>query len=483
MRRSKFSLSHYQLTTMNLGQLIPIGLVEVLPGDSFMHSTSALLRMSPLAAPVMHPVTVRIHHFFVPHRLVWSQAGGSGTFEDFMTGGSDGADAQTVPTINVTGSAGDLMDHYNVPPVAGLTVSALPIAGYNAIFNEYYRDQDLVSERQWNDQTTPLIAWEKDYFTSARPWPQKGPDVTLPIAGEAPVRTKAGGAQDVTVQGGVSTDFYLNASGSNVAVGADSGFGDLRNALVADLAQADAVNINEFRRAFALQRYQEARSRYGSRYTEYLRYLGVRPSDARLDRPEFLGGGRARVAISEVLQTAPEGASPARDYGVGDMYGHGVTAMRSNRYLRFFEEHGYVHSMLSVRPKAIYQDGVHRSLLRQTKEDFWQRELQHIGQQEVWQGEVYRQFAARYDTFGYQDRYREYREQPSNVSGEFRSTLNYWHLARSFGAAPALNASFVNCDPSKRIFNEQTQNSLWIMAQHRLVARRLVAQRASARIL
>lgn len=440
----------------------------------------------------MHPINVRLHHFFVPHRLIWERAGGTGTFEDFITAGSDGADAQTVPTMPSTGVASDLLDYYGVPPIAGVNVSALPVTGFNAVFNEYFRDQDLVPERADQEKTVPRCAWEKDYLTSARPWPQKGPDVTLPIAGKAPV-TGIGMATQTYTAGGASR-YETGATGSttfaNEIQGATNSYTFAEDpdnpgfpGIFADLSQTDAVKVNELRRALALQRFQEARARWGSRYTEYLRYLGITPSDARLDRPEYLGGGTVRLAVSEVLQTAPEGATPARDYGVGDMYGHGVAAVRANAYQRFFEEHGYVHTVMSVRPHAMYLQGIDRTWLRKVHEDFHQRELEHIGQQEIWNNEAYADPTTGEQTFGYQDRYRDYREAQSKVSGEFRQLLNYWHLGRDFTVQPVLNQSFVECDPSKRIFNEQTQHSLWIQVQHRLVARRMLSARASGRIL
>jgi len=478
-----------------MGKVVPVGLTEVLPGDTFDHSANVLIRMSPLAAPVMHPVTVRLHHFFVPNRLVWEMAGGTGSWEDFITSGPDGNDSQTVPTVNTTGAEkGGILDHYGIPQANNMEVNALPLAGYNLIYNEWFRDEDLKTERAWNTLTTGSCAWEKDYFTAARPWPQKGDSVTLPVAGTAPVlgigvgdtESFASNATPLRETGGTEygTGTKTVSTSGDVWVEEDSqtpGY----PAIYADLKQAEAVSINEFRRAFALQRYAEARSRYGSRYTEYLRYLGIRSSDARLQRPELIGGGKARVSISEVLQTGPEATTPpARDYGVGDMYGHGVAAMRSNRYRKFFEEHGYVHTLMSVRPKSIYRDGIHRTFLRRTRDEFWQRELQFIGQQEVWEGEVFRRSPSlAYNTWGYQDRYSEYRNNPSQISGDFRDTLNYWHLAREFTDTPALNAAFVDCNPSKRIFNEQTQDSLWVMVQHRQVARRLVSRSAAGKIL
>jgi len=223
----------------------------------------------------------------------------------------------------------------------------------------------------------------------------------------------------------------------------------------------------------ALQRYAEARSRYGSRYTEYLSYLGVRSSDARLQRPEYLGGGRETIQFSEVLQTA-EGTNP-----VGELRGHGIAAARSNRYRRFFEEHGYIISLMVIRPKTIYAQGLFRTWNRRVKEDFWQRELQHIGQQEVLNKEVYAAHASPDGTFGYQDRYDEYRRSESRVSGEFRdTTLDYWHLARIFGSSPALNSSFVSSVPTKRIFavTDPEVDSLYVTVKHSTQARRQVAK-------
>ena len=490
--RHKHRLSHYKLLTGDMGKLYPIGLVEVLPKDTFQHSTSVFMRFSPMAAPVMHPITVRVHHFYVPHRLTWPETADSG-FESFITGGEGGIDVQTVPTIGTTGAANDLMDYFNVPVVAGNEISALPIRAFNQIFNEYYRDEDLVTKRLESDVTIPAIAWEKDYLTTARPFSQKGPAVTLPLGNFAPVLPTtvnasgdgiptfvgaSGGAVETPLRtDGVTNEVHLNASSTS----ADSlGWQDPQ--LYADLRNAQGVDINEFRKAFALQRFAEARSRYGSRYTEYLRYLGVNPSDARIQRPEYLGGGKVRVSISEVLQTSHE-ATPDR-FGVGDMYGHGVAHTRTNAYRRTFEEHGYVVSLLSVRPKAMYLNGLSRTWLRRDREEFWQKELEQIGQQEVWDGEVFlTDDGVNHTVFGYQDRYREYREEPNRVSSEFKDVLKYWHLGRDFDDLPTLNASFVECDPSKRIFNEQTQHSLWIAIQHNLVARRLVSRNATSRIM
>lgn len=477
MKRSKHNLGYYKLFTGDMGQLIPIGLTEVIPGDTIQHATSMLVRMSPMAAPVMHPIQVRVHHFYVPNRIIWPD------WEDFITGTRD----LTIPTRPIPAGGNTLFDYYGLPLQEGANVNALPIWGFNAIYNEFFRDQDLISERTQNSASVPLVSWEKDYFTTARPWEQKGDAVTLPVGARAPITTDALTDDNVTVystDGGEyrnldAAQSFLKLSGTAAAQG---------NQLYADLSSAEAININEFRRAFALQRYQEARAQYGSRYTEYLRFLGINPADSRLQRPEYLGGGRAHVNVSEVLQTAPEtqgGNQPGdTDYGVGDLYGHGIAALRSNRYRKFFQEHGYVHSFMSVVPKAIYSNGAPRHWWKRDKEDYYQKELVHIGQQPIYNGEVYSQgTTADTETFGYQNRYDEYRRQRSDVAAEYRNLLNYWHLARTFDSPPVLNQSFIECNPSKRIFNEQTQHSLWCMARHRMVARRLIGKRSIGRII
>lgn len=473
-----------------MGELVPIGLTEVLPGDTIQQATNALIRCSPLLAPVMHPVRVQIHHWYVPHRLVWED------WEDFITGGPTNTDASVFPTIampaSVGAAVGSLADYLGVPTgVANLPVSALPFRAYAAIWNEWYRDQDLqtelvIDETSGPDTTTNTALqnadWEKDYFTSARPWEQKGPSISLPLGTTAPVnRVSAApngwiayrpGLNTHPTDGTVTTEaFGLPGGLKGIGRSTEPLTFDPRGSLVTDLSGASAITINALREAMALQRYSEARARYGSRYTEYLAYLGVRSSDARLQRPEYLGGGKQTIQFSEVLQTA-EGTNP-----VGELRGHGIAAMRSNRYRKFFEEHGYVITVLSVRPKTIYAQGLFRHWNRRTKEDYWQRELQHIGQQEVLNKEVYAAHASPDGIFGFQDRYDEYRRSESLVSGEFRTTaLDYWHMARLFSSSPALNASFVSSVPTKRIFAATSEDGLYITCKHSIQARRMVAQ-------
>lgn len=475
MKRNKFALSYTHLFSCDMGNLIPVGLQEVLPGDSIQLSTNVLVRASPLLAPVMHPVDVRIHHWFVPHRLVWD------AWEDFITGGEDGEDDSSFPVqnLNTIYSDDNPISYYGCgwPDAQSPMVSALPNRGYGLIWNEFYRDQDLqapvtVSTASGTDTTTVYemlkCGWEKDYFTSSRPWEQKGPQITIPLGDEAPVHT-------LELPGGTEVTLRRQGSGTNSAVEVNEAGGAGADLVqYADLTSASAITINILREALALQRFAEARARFGSRYTEYLRYLGVRSSDARLQRPEYLGGGRNVIQFSEVLQTAPTTSGSAA--GVANLKGHGITGVRSNRFRRYFEEHGYIHTLMSVRPKTIYMQGIPRHFNRTTREDFWQKELETIGQQMVLKKEIWARTADPNGQFGFQDRYDEYRRNESRVSGEFKGTLNFWHLAREFSSLPALNDEFVECVPTERVFASSATDVLWCMARHSCQARRLVAK-------
>lgn len=491
MKRNKFSLSHYKLATLNQGELVPIGLTEVLPGDSIQHATTALVRLSPLLAPVMHPCHIRIQHYFVPNRLVWDD------WEDFITGGEDGLDASSFPTITFGGgtgaSLGSLADYMGVPTgVDGIEVSALPFRGYALIWNERIRNTDLQTElvidkTDGADTTTSTVLkndnWEKDYFTSAHSDTQLGDEVTVPLGEQAFIKVSdhttnpTGGDDDYYVARSNGASYHQHYYDSSLD-SAGTLFPDPSRAnLYADLENASGATINQLREAFALQKYAEARQRYGSRYTEYLRYLGVKSADSRLQRPEYLAGGKQTVQFSEVLQTGVDSS----DEGVGTMTGHGVGAIRSNRYRRFFEEHGYIHSFISVRPKTIYTQGLARTWNRRSKEDFFQRELQHIGMQEILNKEVYAGHTTPEGTFAYQDRYDDYRRTFSSISGEFRNGggLEHWHMSRIFTGDPALNDTFLTANPTDRIYASTATDQLLVMANHSIQARRILSRRGT----
>lgn len=508
MKRNPFDLSHKKLFSCDMGELVPCGLTEVLPGDTFKHNTNMFLRLAAMQSPVMHKCQVHIKHWFVPSRLLWVD------FEDFITRGPLGTSAPTFPTVNITyaagtpptgsGVVGGLADYLGVPPaINNLVVNALPFRAYALIFNENYRDQDLVTEVGYStasgtDSTTNTallnVAWQKDYFTSARPWAQKGATVALPLSGNAPIvglgiqlgdgtaaTTKSGlgftAAQDWTSQPSFSSpasNLLMQAQSNAVPSGTN------RPQVWADLSNVTAATVTQLRIAMAVQRFQENRARYGSRFTEYLRSsFGVVSSDARLQRPEYLGGGKAVVQFSEVLATAE-----SDDVSVGDLYGHGIGAARSNRYMRHFEEHGYVVTLMSVLPETVYVQGLFRHWNRRTYLDFFQPELQHVGQQAILKKEIYAASADPEGVFGYQDKNDDYRRSESSVAGEFRTTiLDDWHMARIFGSEPSLNGSFVTSDPTKRIFQVQTNDVLYCEARHVLRARRKVAPIGSSFIM
>ena len=501
-KRSKFSLSHYRLFSGRMGYMMPIGITECLPGDTFQQATSVFLRCSPLVTPVMHPVHVTVHHWFIPTRLLWDK------WEDFITGGPDGMDVSIMPTIKASAqggfAVGSLADYMAVPSgIPNLEVCALPFRAYALLYNECYRDQDLEQELPLSmasglDTTTNTTLqrcdWARDYFTTARPWPQKGPAVSVPV-------NSVVGALDIVPSGDGKPTFKF--AGSQTALSAYSSAVSPANQKQIQTTESlnlqtglhdmywqnpklqlrdpsgattlGSVDVNQLREAFALQRFEEHRALYGSRYVEYLRYLGVKSSDARLQRPEYLGGSRQTIQFSEVLQTAPGGEDP-----VGALKGHGIGAMRTNRYRRFFEEHGYVLTIMMVRPISVYMQGLSRMWNRRVKEDYYQRELQHIGQQEVLTKELYAGNAqgptADDVVFGYQNRYDEYRWHESYVSGEFRNILNSWHMARDFANEPTLNADFINAVPTTRIFAAQQNDTLYCMANHSIQARRLMSK-------
>lgn len=478
-RKHFHNLSHYRLASLTMGDLQPCGIVEALPGDVFVHRSTVLARVAALVAPLMHPVQLRVHHFFVPSRLLWDN------FEAFITGRNTDLTLPTVavPTENYT----PLLDHFGVPDVDDQVINVLPFRAYQMIWNEYFRDQQVdtaavISTADGPDTTTELsmkkVRWQKDYFTTARPYPQLGDaSITIPFSAgtEAPV---SGSVIARMVSNQAETTFSKpNATDPSAAQASTGQTGNIAFEIdddaVADLSSVDdgGIDVNDLRRSLARQRFLEARNRYGDRYTDYLRYLGERPGDSRLQRPELLGSSSRVISFSEVLATAEAGSQK-----VGDMAGHGIVALRGQRYRRRIPEHGYVISLISARPTVMYAQQLQRMWMRSVKDDFWQMENEAEGPQPVYTRELYAGAADPSTIFGWTGRHDDYRRLQSYVSGTFRTTEDDWHLARIFESEPALNSSFLACVPRDDIYASSSDPQLYCMIDHSITARRLVSK-------
>jgi len=481
IKRNKFDKSHERKLTMNMGELIPMYLDEIVPGDKFRVKSEIFSRFAPLVAPIMHRINIQTHYFFVPNRLIWED------WEEFITGGEDGTATPIWPTISIgTGntanwSKSSLADYLGLPTPEAANpsekkVSVLPFRAYHLIWNEYFRDQNLqeattLSKASGPDNNPVMFTkknrcWQKDYLTSSLPWAQRGEEATLPIGNGVPVYKSTSEVYNADGSapgnGGIGT---VDGSVNDLLVGQD--FADGGNGENGRIENIDSINItaetsiNDLRKSVRLQEWLERQARGGARYIEtILSHFNVRSSDARLQRPEFLGGGSTPMQISEVLQNSAsiiEGTDPHNNFPPspqGNMAGHGVGASTQNGFSKRFEEHGFVIGIMSVMPKTAYQQGINRMWTRQDKFDYYWPEFANLGEQEVKNQEVFlsNDPAIQEETFGYQSRYAEYKYGQSSVHGDFRDELDYWHLGRQFDSQPVLNSSFVEADPDPRIF-------------------------------
>lgn len=478
IKKSLFNLTHEVKLTCNMGNLVPCICQEVIPGDSWRLRSDMVLRLMPLIAPMMHRVDCYIHYFYVPTRLLWRE------FDKFLTGGKDGTATVAHPYItndrlDQAGQdvAGSLSDYLGLPVGqlgSGSTsdkFSALPFRAYALVYNEWYRDENLINEVGFSDgngedTTTNLEllkrAWRKDYFTSALPWAQRGNPVQLPIDGIAKVTSNAAGDEAILPTRLTSSGTPVNmrklqtAAGTsqsgNAAVSAAQGTSAVKQdtKLQVDLSEAAAgITVNDLRWAVVVQKFLERNAR-GIRFIEFLKnHFNVVSSDARLQRPEYIGGGKLPIVIGEVLQTSSTDSTSPQ----GNMAGKGVGAAALPGFRHFFEEQGFVLGILSIMPKASYQQGVSRMWTRFSRYDQFFPEFANLGEQEILNRELYYGSSSTNEqVFGYAPRYQEYRSIPSTVHGEFRSTMNYWHLGRIFENAPVLGQTFVECTPSERVF-------------------------------
>lgn len=468
---SAFDLSRDQKLTMKMGDLVPTYLEEVVPGDHFRVQTQVMMRLAPMLAPIMHRVDCYMHYFFVPARLCWNQ------WQEFITGGRLGTSAPTIPSWGTNSASimtSKLADYLGIPTtqtgVAGTTVTTLPFRAYQLIWMNYYRDQNTTAEFDVNTAGASDIfalrkrAWGKDYFTSALPFTQRGPAVSVPTSVVYKTISQAYDSLGNLIDdiGPVNTD---NSGQITVYDGLGQVPGTIHN--------IDSVSmlINDLRRTAALQRFLEKMAVGGSRYTEVIHSaFGVDPEDKRLQRPEYLGGGRQPIVISEVLNTTGTEDAPQ-----GDMTGHGISTGSSNSFTYHVKEHGYIMGILSVLPKTGYQQGIPKHFLRKTRTDYYWPDFALLGEQEIQNCELYltNNASTNAATFGYQQRYAEYKYGNSTVHGDFRTTLKFWHLGRIFNTLPTLNENFISYQDDLRIFADQSGTDyLWVQLYHDVKARR-----------
>lgn len=472
---NRFDLTHDVKLSCNMGQLIPICVMDLVPGDKVNIGCESLIRFAPLIAPVMHRMDVTMHYFFVPNRILWE------SWEQFITqqGGepfSPSSELPAFPFVTISesnyGGSGSLADYLGIPtPIGENTedVNALPFLAYQKIWNEYYRDQNLqestVDTANNGDNTANFNvigqlrrrAWEHDYYTAALPFAQRGAAVDIPLGD-----VKLKDLDNTRVQGGLWKDYQNENSAVDGTISADNITGAARagnsgggsNRLTAydpnGTLETGATTINDLRRAYALQRWLEKAARGGSRYIEnILVNFGIKSSDKRLQRPEYITGIKSPVVISEILNTTGTDTLPQ-----GNMAGHGIS-VTSGKYGRYFaEEHGYVIGVMSIMPKTAYQQGLDKHWLKivDPTQYYWP-DFAHIGEQEVLKKEVYAfQGDAGNNTFGYVPRYAEYKFMQNRVAGDFRTNLDFWHMGRIFDGAPNLNGQFITCEPDDRQF-------------------------------
>lgn len=468
--RSVFDRSHGYKTTFNSGYLVPFYIDEVLPGDSFKLTATLFARLATPIVPFMDNLYLETFFFFVPNRLVWDNWQ---KFNGEQKNPSDSTDFLIPKVIGTNVQSQTLWDYFGLPTnVDGpLQVNALPFRAYNLIFNEWFRDENLqeslkVPTGDGPDNLTDynLVRRGKrhDYFTSCLPWPQKGPGVEISIGGSASVSFSSGGTPSFDVS---SSDVALSAGNlmaagpTNTSVGVYRGgsansarlltWKDAGLSATADLSTATPISINDLRQAFQIQKLYERDARGGTRYTEILRsHFGVISPDARLQRPEYLGGSSARISINPVQQTSSTNETTPQ----GNLAAFGVVSDSFHGFSKSFVEHGYVFGFVNVRADLTYQQGVNRMWSRRGRFDFYWPVLAHLGEQAVLNQEIYAQGNSDDEkVFGYQERYAEYRYYPSQITGKFRSTdpqpLDSWHLAQKFSSLPTLSAQFIQDDP------------------------------------
>lgn len=487
-KSNTFDLSHEVMATYEMGYLYPNCLMEVLPGDTFDTRSEATSRFEAMIAPQMSRIDKYQYWFYVPNRVLFEN------WESYITGGLDGNDSTVKPyMVSPSGgyAIGSLADYLGIPTgVADLKHSALPFRMYAKIMNDWFFDENMdtmfiENKADGLDTTTNTLLqkkrWEKDRFTNSLPTPQRGPSSYLPIGTSAPV---VGNGKALGLYTGVDTTGALaeGAATGNMGIASNawsdalSSSGNLatgftgkqigittdptKSGVIADISSATAVTVNQMRVAFQVQKFMEKNMRGGARLVEWtLSHFGVRIPDGRLQRSEMLGASRYPVAVAPVEQTSSTDSTSPQ----GNLAGRGIEHINVNGFRKSFVEQGFVMGLVCYMPRTMYSQGIAPLWTRETRYEEYIPVFSHLGESEVKNKEIYAQGSSVVDasgnvvdeqTFGYQDRYNEFRHIPSSVHGQLRpgGSLNFWSLARQFNSLPQLNSQFVASDPSNRIF-------------------------------
>lgn len=519
--RSYFDLSHEKRISTRFGKLTPVFISETMPNDTFNVQTEVLVKLAPMLAPIYHRVNCFVHYFFVPNRLLWDE------WEPFITNGRLGTETPPVPPgvliedllgesleyLNV----GELYDYLGGAPIAdsetgswtGRVLDLMPFGAYYKVWYDYYRDRNYTSDNSVENPTRPVLpftsydagfddfsvvamryrCWQHDYFTSALPWTQRGAEVLMPLEGSGSVTDYLANSQiytDASTQTGTplaSTSVDSDASvPRKLKMSGSTGIGVVNIQNDGITVDASSVSINDLRQAIRLQEWLERNALAGSRYNEsIMAHFGRKTSDGRLQRAQYLGGGKAVVQVGEVMTTAWSQDDLANDIPPANRSGSAGAYSTSNSFTYNCEEHGFVIGILSIMPTTAYMQGTHRMFLqRNTFLEYPWPSFAHLGEQEVYDYEIYADGTSMpadrtsAPVMGYQSRYSDWKFIHNSSHGDFRTSLDYWHLSRLFASQPVLGETFVTFEDAlqDRIFSVAESDTVWLYVYNKVGAKR-----------